>query len=133
MRGGNGLTYPSCWRTAEGKTQYIFDVTIRDAGMIVRDATPTRASDPDLKLVAGVARNELINEKVFDNETAALFKYSQSENCRFYSIVRDDTGSTNKARYKKMLSIVESHFYKLLRPELSTDVPMSGPYQPPKP
>jgi hypothetical protein len=45
MRGpGNGLTYPSCWTTATGQTEYIFDVTLADAGVLVRNATPARAN-----------------------------------------------------------------------------------------
>jgi hypothetical protein len=46
MRSGNGLTYPSCWTTPDGQTEYMFDITITDQGLIVSDATPTRANDP---------------------------------------------------------------------------------------
>jgi len=132
MRTGNGLTYPSCWRTPEGKTEYIFDITIRDTGMIVRNATLSRANDPALQLVAGVARNELIKENTFKSETAELFNYSKGQNCRFYSIIRDGTGATSKARYKELVSIIEDHFYVLLRSSQWTDVPMGGPFQAPK-
>jgi hypothetical protein len=115
MRTGNGLTYPSCWRTAEGKTEYIFDITIRDEGMIMRDATPSRAHDPAMQLVSGLARNEVLNESVFRKETTAIFNYSKGQNCRFYSVVRDQTGPTSKARYKGLRAIVEGSFYISLR------------------
>jgi hypothetical protein len=39
VRGGNGLTYPSCWTKPEGQTEYMFDITILDAGLILKDAT----------------------------------------------------------------------------------------------
>lgn len=133
MRTGNGLTYPSCWRTPDGKTEYIFDITIRDGGMIVRNATSSRMNDPAMQLVAGITRNELINENAFRNETAELFNYSKGQNCRFYSIIRDDTGSTSKLRYKELRSIVENHFYIFLRSDQWTDVPVGGPFVAPKP
>jgi len=133
MRSGNGLTYPSCWRTADGKTEFIFDVTFQDTGIIVRNATPSRAGDPALQLVGGVPRNELINENVFKTETLELFNYSKGQNCRFYAIIRDSTGATNKARYKELVALVENHFYTLRRSGPWTDVAVGGPFQPAKP
>jgi hypothetical protein len=133
MRTGNGLTYPSCWRTAEGKTEFIFDVTFQDTGIIVRNATPSRASDPAMQLVAGVPRNDLINESVFKSETLELFNYSKGQNCRFYAIIRDSTGATNKARYKELVALVENHFYTLRRSAPWTDLAVGGPFQPAKP
>ena len=130
MRTGNGLTYPSCWRTAEGKTEYIFDITIQDDGMVVRDATPSRANDPAMKLVSGLARNGVVTESAFGKETSAIFNYSKSQNCRFYSIIRDGTGATSKARYKQLRSMVETKFYPFLSPEQWSDVPMGGPLVP---
>src|SRR5262249_30603288 len=132
MRTGNGLTYPSCWTTSEGKTQYMFDITIQDAGMILRDGTPSRIGDPTLQLVAGLERNVLIREGAFRTGTSALFQYSKEKNCRFYSIIRDQTGPTSKTRYKELRAIVESHFYPLLLNGPWTEVPMGGPLQAPK-
>jgi len=133
MHTGNGLTYPSCWRTAEGKTEYMFDITIQDGGLIARNATPSRAGDPALQLVAGVARNELIGESAFRSGTAELFNYSKGQNCRFYSIVRDDTGPKSKVRYKELRSMVENRFYILLRSDQWTEAAMGGPFQAAKP
>jgi len=132
MRSGNGLTYPSCWRTPEGKTEFIFDVTFQDTGIIVRNATASRADDPAMKLVAGVPRNELINENIFKSETLELFNSSKGQNCRFYAIIRDSTGATNKARYKELVTLVENHFYTLRRSGPWTDVAVGGPFQPAK-
>jgi len=145
MRSGNGRTYPSCWTTADGQTEYIFDITIQDFGLIVKDATPSRTNDPAIQLVTGFARNELIKENLFSSGTTRLFKYSQEQNCRFYSIVRDGTGPTSKARYKQLRTLVEGHFYPLLLPASSTPgrseaiptaagdlaaPPIGGPFQP---
>lgn len=132
MRTGNGLTYPSCWTTSEGKTQYMFDITIQDAGMIVRDATPSRGEDAALHLVAGLARKVLTRESAFRTATLEVFNYSKERNCRFYSIIRDQTGPTSKARYKELRAIVENHFYPLHLTGAWSDTPMGGPLVVPK-
>ena len=146
LRGpGNGLTYPSCWKAPDGQIEYFFDVTIRDGGLIVRDATPGRAKDPDVRLVGALARNELIKEQLFRSATAKLFEHSKKKNCRYYSIVRDETGPASKPRYKQLRELVEAHFYPLHRndpwvaerstpaPPGSTrpNVPIGGEYVPP--
>jgi uncharacterized phage infection (PIP) family protein YhgE len=52
IRSGNGLTYPPCWIAANGQTEYIYDVTTRDGGLVVRDVIPqSRLNDPALKFV----------------------------------------------------------------------------------
>jgi hypothetical protein len=111
MRGpGNGLTYPSCWINGAGQTEYIFDVTLADIGVQVKDASPSRANDKAWSLVGPFAREAMINEKVFIQATKKLFEWSKTQNCRFYAIVRDATGSS-KARYKHLQEMVQGNFY----------------------
>jgi hypothetical protein len=111
MRGpGNGLTYPSCWTNAAGQTEYIFDVTLADAGVHVKDASPGRANDKAWTLVGSFARDTMVNEKVFIQATRKLFEWSKNQNCRFYAIVRDGTGPS-KARYKHLQEMVQGNFY----------------------
>jgi hypothetical protein len=113
MRGpGNGLTYPSCWTTATGQTEYIFDVTLSDTGVEVRNATAARANDKAWGMVGPFARVTTINENVFIGATKKLFEWSKGQNCRFYTIVRDATGSS-KARYKHLQQMVQGSFYPL--------------------
>jgi hypothetical protein len=111
MRVGNGLTYPSCWSTATGQTEYIFDVTLMDAGVLVRNSSPARASDKAWTMVGQFAREAVINENSFIGATKKLFEWSKTQNCRFYTIVRDATGATNKARYKHLQTMVQGNFY----------------------
>jgi hypothetical protein len=114
MRRGNGLTYPSCWTGADGRTEYIFDVTIRDTGMTVRDIAPSnRATDPALKYIDPFPRNREIDDRLFLSATTKLFNWSKEQNCRFYSVIRDGTGATSKERYKYLRTVVENHFYPL--------------------
>jgi hypothetical protein len=111
MRGpGNGLTYPSCWTNAAGQTEYIFDVTLADAGVQVRNASLSRANDKSWALVGPFARETMISEGVFIGATKKLFEWSKSQNCRFYAIVRDATGPS-KARYKHLQEMVQGNFY----------------------
>lgn len=114
MRIGNGLTYPSCWTTAAGQTEYIFDVTLTDTGVRVRNATPSRASDAAWGLVGAFPRDTEVNESTFISSTKGLFEWSKRQSCRFYTIVRDATGPTNKLRYKKLRQMVEGNFYPFI-------------------
>jgi hypothetical protein len=112
MRGGRGTTFPSCWIGPDGKTEFIFDVTIRDGGLVVRDvAPPSRVGDKALQLLGPMARGAEITGDQFKYATNKLFAWSQENNCRFFSDLRDDTGPTSKERYKSFRSLVEGHFY----------------------
>ena len=112
MRRGNGLTFPSCWTLPNGQTEYMFDVTTMDGGLIVKDATPRRANDPAWRNADPFQRGTQISERVFDQATKRLFDYSKQQNCRFYSILRDGTGSS-KERYLQLRRTIEGHFYIL--------------------
>jgi hypothetical protein len=113
MRGpGNGLTYPSCWTNSAGQTEYIFDVTLADTGVEVKNASPARANDKAWAFVGPFARETMINENLFIGATKKLFDWSKSQNCRFYAIVRDATGPS-KARYKHLQEMVQGNFYPL--------------------
>lgn len=146
MRSGNGLTYPSCWTTSDGQTEYMFDVTVRDDGLLVRDATPSRANDPQMKMVQSFERGIVVSEAIFHRATVKLFSWSRDEKCRFYAIIRDGTGPASKQRYKDLRTLVEGHFYPLhlalsspaprQRAPAGTQeagVPMGGPYVPVSP
>jgi hypothetical protein len=116
MRNGNGLTYPPCWPAAKGKTEYMFDVTAKDGGLVVRDAfPPTKRGDPAWKYVDSFPRDVVINERLFSDATVRLLAYSNQQNCRFYNILRDDTARESKDRYKQLRALVEGHFYVSIR------------------
>jgi hypothetical protein len=59
MRSGKGSTFPSCWLTDRGDTEYIFDVSIRDTGVVVKDTSPAyRRSDQSWKLLEDLHKDE---------------------------------------------------------------------------
>jgi hypothetical protein len=110
-RSGNGLTYPSCWKTSTGQTEYIFDITFGDTGVRVKDATPGRAHDGAWDMVGAFARNADINEQTFVAATKKLAGWATEQNCKFYTINRDATGPSNKTRYKLLQRTIEQNFY----------------------
>jgi hypothetical protein len=110
-RNGNGLTYPSCWKTPSGQTEYIFDITFGDKGIRVKDATLGRANDSAWEMVGSFARNSEIDERAFVTATKKLANWATSQNCKFYTINRDETGASNKARYKLLQRTIETNFY----------------------
>src|SRR6266849_2095838 len=96
MRRGRGVEYPSCWTTPEGETEYIFDVTIRDSGVVVRDIVPvSRKADQARKLVDDFPRDTEIAETKFRSATARLNAWSRANECRFFVNLRDETGEHN--------------------------------------
>jgi hypothetical protein len=122
MRGGNGLTYPSCWTKPSGQTEYIFDITLYDGGLKVRDATPERARDAAWAMVSAFPRDKLVSVESFIKATSRLFEWSKEQKCRFYTIDRDATGN-DKQRYVHMRQAIEGNFYINLRPLNSTAAP----------
>ncbi len=113
MRRGRGVEYPSCWTTPAGETEYIFDVTIRDSGVVVRDIAPvSRKDDQAQKLVDDFPRDTEIAETKFRSGTARLNAWSRANECRFFVNLRDETGEHNKERYKTLIRLIEEHFYK---------------------
>ncbi|MFT4279146.1 MAG: hypothetical protein QM576_22595 [Rhodopseudomonas sp.] len=133
MRSGNGLTYPSCWTTSAGQTEYIFDVTLTDGGLRVKDATPARAHDAAWAMVASFPRGAEINESTFISSTKGLFEWSKQQSCRFYTIIRDATGPTNKVRYKKLRRMVEGSFYPFIAEPTQLPAQDVSPPPPPTP
>jgi hypothetical protein len=112
MRSGRGLVFPSCWTSESGDTEFIFDVSIRDGGVVVKDASPAyRKAHEAWKSVDEFARDTEIPETKFRNATTRLLKWSQGHDCRFVVTMRDQTEPTSKDRYKALRTLVEQNFY----------------------
>jgi hypothetical protein len=125
MRSGRGLVFPSCWTSDSGDTEYIFDVTIRDSGVLVKDSGPAyRKAHESWKFVDEFAREMEIPETKFRNATARLYNWSRQHDCRFVVTMRDQTEPTSKDRYKALRSLVEQHFYVR---SLDASAPTSNP------
>lgn len=126
QKNGNGRTYPSCWKTSTGQTEYIFDITFGDSGIQVRDATLGRAHDEAWQMVGPFTRNSAIDEQAFVAATRKLANWSTGQNCKFYTINRDATGASNKTRYKFLQRTIEQNFYPYYPPSSSTPRPRTS-------
>lgn len=109
--GGRGLMYPNCWTNDRNETEFIFDVTIQDSGLVVQNVPSARKTDDTWKLVDDFPRGVEISESRFRRATSRLFAWSKEHECRFIVIMRDGTGPASKPQYKVMRAAVEQNFY----------------------
>ncbi len=110
---GTGMEMPACWAHPEtGKPEFVFDVTLTSAGIIVHDnALPNRAEEQK-----GLPLGDLVYDKEmpisqFLSATRPLFDWSKNHDCRFVVRVNDRTGPAEKDTYKTHLWTVGQHFY----------------------
>jgi hypothetical protein len=115
---GRGGDYPSCWVTPSGQIEYLMDISLNGGGTLsVSDVTPpSRLADrrdlpiPPQLFSAPVRRGQFLAM------TDKLLALSNAKNCRYFVIVRDRTGPTQKELFKTLLiGTVEARFYKVVR------------------
>jgi hypothetical protein len=112
LKKGPGGTFPSCWTTPEGRTEFMFNITIRDTGLTVRNiAPPSRAGDAAWKLLDPLSYGTDVAANSFRGATARLFAWSKQQECRFFAEIKDLTGATAKDLYKSSRQAIEDHFY----------------------
>lgn len=114
--GSLGADYPSCWFTNEinGRTFYLYNVTIRDNGMVVVPGDPREGQDIQPALRANGPEpqfNQLLSRGQFNDSTRGMFEWSVREKCHIFVRLIDGTSETNKNGYKTMRRTVEGRFY----------------------
>lgn len=115
---GKGTEVPSCWTLDDGTIEYIYDVNLTPAGLVVRETDLSqRASERQMLPVQNIVLNQDISEQLFLFSTSDLFEWSKSRKCRFFVRVFDSTGPTDKKLYQDRLRAVEARFYKLMMNE----------------
>jgi hypothetical protein len=114
---GEGKGQRPCWVEPDGTIDYLYDVVLDSYGIRMRERTYLgRATERGELPVAPVNPDEELSEGEFLRRTEALYRYSETLNCRFFVVVYDGTGAQEKPLYKSELRAVEGHFYKLLSP-----------------
>lgn len=110
---GRGTEKPACWAVPEtGKTEYIFNVALRSASLIVHDnALPHRHQEQAKLPIQNIRFDKDIGVQEFRKMTRALFRWSEKEGCRFFVRVFDVTLPHEKNIYKFHLRIIGEHFY----------------------
>ena len=120
-RSGNGLVYPSCWNTAEGRIQYVYSIDLTDDGIRMEEKRHQERESDRIRLGFPTSSSgRYWGTAEFLIATKSAFDWSVANECRFFVIVHDSTGPSQKERYKTLLTTVENHFYKLLSREPPT-------------
>lgn len=110
--GGKGTEYPPCWVSANGKPEYIFDMALTTDGIIVRDRKlPHRAPEQSNLPLDGIVFDTVVGVSRFTSMTTPLLNWSKERNCRFFVRIYDQTGASEKERYKSLERTLQQSFY----------------------
>jgi hypothetical protein len=111
---GKGTEMPSCLTQESGKTEYLFDVNLFAGGFSVYDRTLSENLEIlKMKLPLDmITLGQRVSAERFLDETRPVFDWSKEQQCRFFVRLFDRTGPTEKGIYKRMMRILEMHFYK---------------------
>ncbi len=94
---------PVCWARPNGDPESMFMVELRDDGYWVRDVAPRpRPDDPAWAMAARLPRDALIEARDINAAMSGVIAEANRRQCRFAVTVRDRTGSSNKAQYKRL-------------------------------
>jgi len=130
---GRGVDSPPCWSDAVKNPEFIFKVDLNNSGIIVHDnIIPARVEEKSRLPIQNVKFDVLRTIPEFRSETRALFEWSKQKECRFFVLVYDKTGTSEKVKFKQLLRTVEEHFYKKLvdsAPSAEPDVVITTPLE----
>jgi predicted nuclease with TOPRIM domain len=112
----NGLEFPPCWATQNGKAEYTYLVTVHDDALEVSSIYPESRRADYFLLISKDFDNEFISSKNFKNQLNVFYSTAikRTPECRFFVQIKDATSLDSKMEYKLGLKTVESIFYKYL-------------------
>ena len=112
---GRGSGERPCWVRPDGGIDYLYDVVLTSSGIRMKEYANThREAERALLPMPEVNPSEVLTPEEFLRRTGPLFYQSVAQNCRFFVVVYDTTAPTEKQLYKRLLQVVEGHFYKRL-------------------
>jgi hypothetical protein len=112
---GLGKGERPCWVKPDGTIEYLYDVVLASNGIRMREYKyGHREHERSLMPMPAVDPNEVLRPAEFLRRTQSLYNHSLATNCRFFVVIYDATGPTEKELYKQLLQTVEGHFYKRL-------------------
>lgn len=113
---GRGGDFPPCWVTAGGEIQFLLRVTLNGGDSLsVADITPpARLDDRRALPLSGALFAGPVSRGQFLAQTQGVYDQSRAKNCRYYVVIADRTGATQKELFKTLLFTVEAHFYKVI-------------------
>ena len=116
LRQCKGIGFPPCWANSSGSPEYIFNLYLRDDGILIHDnkLSHRQADQAKLNLSKIIFETSLTPRNII-SQTLPLLDYGKQNDCRFFVQIIDETGSDKKELYKNLRQAVETNFYILKR------------------
>jgi hypothetical protein len=112
---GLGTGERACWLLPDGNIDFLYDIVLENGGIRMRERPhPEREAERALLPMPAVNPKEVLSQLEFRQRTYLLYERSLQMNCRFFVVIYDGTGPTEKELYKALLKTVEGYFYKTL-------------------
>ena len=114
---GQGLEYPSCFETPEGRIQYVYDVDFDEETVTLHELPVPGNEELKSRLpFEQITIDEAVGIEQYLAETRAVHQWSVENECRFFVRVFDNTSKENKGEYKRMKRRIEYRFYTFEAP-----------------
>lgn len=112
----NGLEYPPCWATADGKPQYTYLVAVHDSSLVVTSIYPKERKSLYKVIITNDYENTKLGLADFKSHFRVFYNdaITQVPECRYFVKIQDKTSARAKNEYKLGLQTIESIFYKYL-------------------
>lgn len=102
---------PPCYQKVyEGRTPYVYDMRIRNEGIVIVNTVPDRLRprfNNDFPVQPPL--DKVLSAAEFKLATNSFISYGRANACKFYVKVYDDS-LNNKEKFKSLLKTVESNF-----------------------
>ncbi|ARD45112.1 hypothetical protein [Colwellia sp. PAMC 21821] len=110
----NGLEFPPCWATEEGKAQYTYRVTVYDDSLHVNTIYPSSREESYISLMGKSSLDKRFSLQEFKIQFGVFYTKAVNSvpECRFFVQVYDATSPNSKDEWKEGLNTIESIFYK---------------------
>ena len=110
-KGGNER--PPCWADSEGRTEYLFAITLKEEGILIAPAWPAYR-ESDARLLPGVgnilSRAGVLSNEEFSRLAQPIHSNAVSKDCVHF--VRMKSEMTNAIRADRARQVIEKNFYR---------------------
>lgn len=108
LQGGKGNEFPSCWATAEGKAESIFELLFSTTGVTVTNRALPHRQEAQAMLPLGNVRYDVdLPLEEFKAQLQPLYRWSVREKCRFYVI----RYTAERATRNDLINTADGYFY----------------------
>jgi len=116
LRQCKGIGFPPCWANLSGSPEYIFNLYLRDDGILIRNNKLSHRQADQAKLnLSRISFETPLSTTQTIYQTLPLLEYGKQNECRFFVQIIDETGADKKELYKNLRQAIEANFYILKR------------------